>query len=50
MLSFSEGSGDVSALTLLTLVLLGFLSGDPGGDGNFGRLFIEDVVEEERSS
>ena len=40
-------SGDTTAL--LDPTLLGFLLGDPGGDGNLGRLLIEDEVDDERS-
>ena len=42
------GSGEVTAF--LEPELLGFLFGDPGGDGNLGRDLIDDVVEDERSS
>ena len=35
---------------LLDPWLLGFLFGDPGGEGNFGRHLIDDEDEEERSS
>ena len=41
-------SGDATAL--LEPELFVFLSGDPGGDGNLGRLLIDEEVEDDRSS
>ena len=41
-------SGDVTIL--LVPAIFGFLFGEPGGDGNFGRLRIEEELDDERSN
>ena len=45
-----DGCVSGAASALLEPPLLGFLFGDPGGDGNLGRHLTDEEVEDERSS